>query len=428
MSLSSARATIEQASASDASTGLRGGWLLLTWVGWSVLTLLSLTDFITSIHEYLIVAQTLCRPGSCVPGQPTAEAAQTLHQFGLSVGAYVFLGVGLVIVSGLVFCAVAAVIIWRRPNDWMALLVTSTLITQGLVENNYLQGFFGNPSAHWHVVGLVLSYLSPVQLLFFSAFFPNGRAVPRWLGWLLLGICLLDLPANLLPTLPFAGPLEALFVFSAFPLVVGSMIYRYRRVSTPVERQQTKWVVFGVMLSVVAFMVWLVPQIILFSSLSQPGSLYDLIGHPLFIISGLLVPICIGIAVLRYRLWDIDVLINRALVYGSLTALLAALYAGLIIGLESLGRLFSEKASQPVVVVISTLAIAALVQPVQKRIQVIIDRRFYRKKYDAEKTLAAFSATLQSEVDLEQMRQQLLAVVQETMQPESISLWLRHPE
>ena len=145
------------------------------------------------------------------------------------------------------------------------------------------------------------------------ALFPNGRFAPRWMGWLLLGICLIDLPANLFPTMPFSGPIEAVFALSGFPLVAASMIYRYRRVSTPVERQQTKWVVFGVTLVFFTFMLWLIPQIVLFSSLSQPGSLYDLIGHPLFLISTLAIPICIGIAILRYRLWDIDVLINKAL-------------------------------------------------------------------------------------------------------------------
>ena len=119
-------------------------WLALAWVGWSLLTLLSLIDFITSIHAYLIDVQTLCHPGTCVPGQPTPETAQTLHQFGLSVGTYAATAVGLVIVSGVVSAAVAAVIIWRKPNDWMVLLVSSTLITQGVFENNYLQGFFDN--------------------------------------------------------------------------------------------------------------------------------------------------------------------------------------------------------------------------------------------------------------------------------------------
>jgi hypothetical protein len=126
---------------------------------------------------------------------------------------------------------------------------------------------------------------------------------------------------------------------------------------------------------------------------------------------------------LRYRLWDIDTLINKALVFGSLTALLGALYAGLIIGLESLaGAIIGGQAAQnPLVLVVSTLAIAALFLPVRRRIQAVIDRRFYRKKYDAEKTLAAFSAALRQETDLLQIRKQLLEVVQETMQPAHVT-------
>jgi hypothetical protein len=146
------------------------------------------------------------------------------------------------------------------------------------------------------------------------------------------------------------------------------------------------------------------------------------------IVVSLIMPVSITIAILRYRLWDIDGLINRALVYGSLTGLLGMLYFGLLIGLEGLAGLVTKQASQPVVLVVSTLAIAALVQPLRSRLQNIIDRRFYRRKYDAEKTLAAFSAALQREVDLDQVRQRLLSVVDETMRPAGVSLWLRQPE
>jgi len=133
----------------------------------------------------------------------------------------------------------------------------------------------------------------------------------------------------------------------------------------------------------------------------------------------------ITIAVLRYRLWDIDVLINRTLVYGSLTGILGAVYAALIIGLESLLGLATAQNSDPIALVVSTLLIAALFQPVRGRVQSLIDRRFYRRKYDAEKTLGTFSASLRESVELEQLCRQLLAAVNETMQPESLSLWIR---
>jgi len=142
----------------------------------------------------------------------------------------------------------------------------------------------------------------------------------------------------------------------------------------------------------------------------------------------LLIPCSIAIAILRYRLWDIDVIINRTLVYGSLTVLLVALYVGLILALQALVHAVTGSLSeQPVVIVGSTLVIAALFQPLRRRTQALIDRRFYRRKYNAGKITAAFNSTLRHEVDLDQLREQLLAVVQETMQPAHISLWVRQP-
>jgi hypothetical protein len=151
---------------------------------------------------------------------------------------------------------------------------------------------------------------------------------------------------------------------------------------------------------------------------------YAWLNISVFLIFLLMLPISIAIAILRSRLWDIDTIINKALVYGSLTALLAAVYAGLIIGLESLAGLFSRQSTQPPVIVVSTLAIAALFQPLRSRIQRLIDRRFYRRKYDAVRTLEAFSATLRNEVDLATLSEQLLGIVEETMQPAHVSLWL----
>ncbi len=222
------------------------------------------------------------------------------------------------------------------------------------------------------------------------------------------------------------------WVISAIFLVNGgsgvvAQIYRYVRVSGPVQRQQTKWVVFVLGITILTILGIYVPLLI-FPSLSTSSSIYYLIFTYIYPLGLLLIPLTLGIAILRYRLWDIDILINRTLVYGTLTGLLALVYFGLVVALQALFKgLTGQVGASPLVIVISTLAIAALFQPLRHHIQKIIHRRFYRRKYDAARTLAAFSATLRNEVDLSQLSENLLAVVEETMQPASVSLWLRTP-
>jgi hypothetical protein len=140
-----------------------------------------------------------------------------------------------------------------------------------------------------------------------------------------------------------------------------------------------------------------------------------------------LVPIAIGFAVLRYRLYDIDVVINRTIVYGALTATLALVYVGSVVSLQYVFRALSGEGSQ-LVIVASTLAIAALFNPLRRRIQGFVDLRFYRRKYDAAKTLEAFSAKLRDETNIDALNSELLSTVRETIQPEHVSLWLGKPE
>jgi hypothetical protein len=263
-----------------------------------------------------------------------------------------------------------------------------------------------------------------VVLAFFL--FPDGRFVPRWTRW----IEILGLGVSIF-FIFFSSATQSLIggilYFSALISLVIAQVYRYRRVSTPAQRQQTKWVVYSLAVTFILVVgLYGIPALI-DPALVQNGSLFssvaNIVANALFI----LLPISFGVAILRYRLWDVDVLVNRTLVYATLTGLLALVYFGLVIGLQYLLRGLINQTND-VAIVISTLAIAALFQPLRRRIQSIIDRRFYRHKYDAVKTLAAFNATLRNEVDLNQLSDHLLTVVQETMQPAHVSLWLRPAE
>jgi hypothetical protein len=184
---------------------------------------------------------------------------------------------------------------------------------------------------------------------------------------------------------------------------------------SPVERQQIKWLAYFAILLFVGFA---------FVVAGWFGNNWSYFGELLSIAAFNCLPVGVGIAILKYRLYDIDLLINRTLVYGALTGILALVYLGGVVALQALFRYLTGQGSQ-LAIVASTLAIAALFGPLRRRIQAFIDRRFYRRKYDAAKTLEAFSAKLRDETDLDALRADLVGVVGETMQPAHVSLWLR---
>jgi fumarate reductase subunit D len=202
---------------------------------------------------------------------------------------------------------------------------------------------------------------------------------------------------------------------------VASLVLRYRR-SRGEEREQIKWIAFAASVIGLLFLIGLVISLIYGSTPPSWTRLLDTMTA----LSYTGVPIAVGFAVLKYRLYDIEVIINRTLVYGSLTLLLALVYFGGITATQAIFRTLSGQEQQPqLAIVVSTLVIAALFNPLRRRIQAFIDRRFYRKKYDAAKTLEAFTARLRDETDLQALNGELTRVVRETMQPSHVSLWLR---
>ncbi len=427
----STTSTVEHADArKEAEIPLHGRWLHIARVGWIVLTLLILLLNVVMIPRYYAILQSHCQPGPlCFALELTAYDLQFLHQFGLSVGFVAVYQVMLDTVAVLVCCALGALIFWRKPADRMALFCAFMLVLFGGVAlPNILQDALMPLSLAWFALIGTLELLGQTSFMIFFFLFPSGRFVPRWTRWIVPCIVLYWIYTIFFDNGLNNGSMWSPLVYIAFLLcIVGVQVYRYRRVSTSRERQQTKWVVFGLSIAIVGFVLTVVPDHAFLPPALQQSSVFQTFVVGTFIYGFLLlIPISIAIAIMRSRLYDIDIVINRALVYGLLTGILGVLYAGLIIGLESLaGAIIGKASGQPVALVISTLAIAALFQPARKSIQALIDRRFYRKKYDAEKTLAAFSTILRNEVELNQLREQLIAVVQETMQPTHVSLWLR---
>ena len=287
-----------------------------------------------------------------------------------------------------------------------------------------------------------------LALIYLPMLFPDGRLPSRrWLPVpVLAGIATLGfvLPRALADTLPVneapgyridnpigiegLGPIENLPIFGvllngllviAFVGAAASVVVRFHR-SRGVERLQMKWFVYVT--------VVLVGGSILASVIGVATGLRWLedVSFVVSMVALVCLPTAVGIAILKYRLYEIDLIINRTLVYGALTATLALFYLGSVVSLQYAFRALTGQESQ-IAIVASTLAIAALFNPLRRRVQVFVDRRFYRHKYDAAKTLQAFSARLRDETDLDALCDDLTSVVRETMQPEHVSLWL-HPD
>jgi hypothetical protein len=273
----------------------------------------------------------------------------------------------------------------------------------------------GRPPSHRWRAALWLDLIAAV-LLFVGSFKPGPMETSSLRVANPFGI---EEIGALLNVLQYVGVYLAL---ALTVLGVVSLMVRFRR-SGAQERQQIKWFAFAgaIMCAVLATgpLLW---------SLSPSSPSITLIWPVLFFSAVSTIPVATGIAILRYRLYDIDRIINRTLVYGALTATLALVYFGGIATTEAIFRALTGQEQQPqLAIVVSTLVIAALFNPLRRRIQAFIDRRFYRRKYDAKKTLEAFSAKLRDETGLEALSDDLVGVVRETIQPSHISLWL-HPD
>ena len=411
----------------------RNQWLTIAQSLWLALTIVTLALFFSGV------------PGRFDQLASTVDQ-RSLQELNLSVAAFATYVIGLNVAIVLAHVVTAAVIFWRRSDELMALLVAFVLVANGAILPLSLMVEAQPVSPLWgSLVDLVIAFglVSSVTLLYL---FPNGRFVPPWTRLLAAVWAIVTFFAIFLPSTPLSLPawpilLQLLVLLAWSGSGVFVQIYRYEHVSSPLQRQQTKWALLGLAAAVLAPFAYYLPFVI-FPSISGPAVpniLYQRVGASyftfslllrlgsitVFVFMLLLFPLSFAIAILRYRLWDIDVFIRRTLIYSLLTAVLALVYLSSVVLLEQFLHIFAGRAQSEIVTIVSTLGIATLFTPLRQRVQGFIDSRFYRRKYDAQKTLSAFSATLREEVDLDALAVELLNVVEETMQPAHVSLWMK---
>ncbi len=388
-------------------------WLaygVFLWVFWLV-----------SVPAFLQRAAAGTLPTVVVDGLSAAQAAATgAIAWGISVADWAWINTAVNGVTFFVFSLIA-LLIWWRVRTGFGLLTAYVLLVGGSAYMNV--AIYGAELSETAVAAWELGALIWPLFMLWLYIFPNGRAVPRRLFWVfapLLGLFSLLFLLNSLTI--FLGdnswlaaaiaPAESLvniLISLLLMIIIGAQVYRYTRISGPAERIQIRWFLFGLL-------IFIVPTTLLNLVTDYPAELDALTFMAL--------PIGIGISILRYRLWDIDIIIRRTLHYSILTSLLVLTYFGLVMLLQNLFDVVSGQQS-PLVIVVSTLLIAALFAPLRQRVQAFIDRRFYRQKYDAQQILAQFAQTARDEVSLEALSAELLQVVQETLQPDTTFLWLK---
>jgi hypothetical protein len=389
----------------------------LMTIGFLIYTFLILVGHTIGFPLGYAYLHTVCPSGcSLTPGNVRA-----LEHLGLSINFYANLYMVIQVIYILVCVGIALLIVFKKPGQWVPLGMSGFLVGLSAYEGaNYPALATAYPVLDAPIqllVGLGMGLLGMYALLTF----PNGKFGSLWvLGFYLVNNVVVVLSAFI--TNPVFDLINTVFSLLSFPLIVGILIYRSRRLLNAKERAATRWII----LSLSLFILFLLLVFFLIPALAPADSFALLIVNIAGFfgcginIAGFLM------AVMYANAFDIDVFVRRTLVYTLLTAILAIVYVGMILGSQFVFSNFSPQAAQsPLILVASTLIIAALFQPLRKRIQRTIDRRFYRSKYNATRTIAAFSSTLRQEVDLDQLREHLLAVVQETMQPASLSLWIR---
>jgi hypothetical protein len=419
-----------------------------TKIVWIVLAIFVLGLFIFSLRPYIAQQTLALRPGE----------RRALAELGLSVRFHTIYSVVLDTIIVVAFTTAAAGIFWRTSVDWVGRLTSVALLTLGVALSPSLDAL-ARVRPTWELPILLLRGIAIDATLAVFYIFPDGRFVPRWLkilvivwiGWAVAWFLFpfqpvrpeeLSLPLQILSRLLTFGrgslanfyrylrvSSMLLVLFFWFGSGVFAQIYRYTKVATPVQRQQTKWVVFGLTAAVVGYFGFRLPLIVL-PTLRRPGVdrlLYYLIGEPISVALLGLAPISFGISISRYRLWTIDPIIQRTLVYGTLTGALGVVYFGSVILFQQVFRAVTGYQST-LAIAVSTLVIAALIRPLRSRLQDFIDRRFYREKIDFRRAFTTFSREVRTIIELPELLNVLVTRTTELLHISHGAVFLRRPD
>ena len=346
-------------------------------------------------------------------------------------GAFPYVALGIEIAVFLIYLLNAGLLYYLRSQEWLVLLTSAGLTSFALhIIPTLNTWMLENPDLAF--VGIILKSIGLGLSFLFLYLFPGGFYSPRWIRvffllWIVWAFLWLIYPDSIFSFQdPYNISLAGFVLLMAWWGVgIFAQLYRYKWVSGPVERQQTKYITFGATLVAIAYCLY-VPLRQLMEHMPRHDLaevIFQMVAPYLYLVLVAAIPITIALSILRYRLWDIDLIIRRTLLYSALTATLAVLYFASVVLMQGLLSLAGVNQSA-FVVVISTLGIAAVFTPLRQRIQSDIDRRFYRRRYDTEKILAAFATLASEQVDLDELSNRLLAFVEETMQPEFAGVWL----
>ena len=369
------------------SAHITSKWMKPLYIGWFFMAFAVMVVLLGTVPEYYRYIIQVGHSGSYSLGQ-----LNILFQFLVRLSD---------LFNGFVSFILAGLLLWRKPNDRMALFSSFffliTAVTASYTLDYFLTAYFGLLSTY----ELYTSLHTPFWILLFCIF-PDGLFVPCWTKW----VFLLSIPLSLAGLV--SKNLDSIAVFFTIPLfilIAYGQFYRYRRVSTPAERKQTKWVVYGIILSVLLSVI--------------ASIIYKTFSPPLINVF----PVVITIAILRLHLWDIDILIRKTFIYGVVVVLLAILYFLGVVLLQQIFFVMTGPRTE-LLTVLSTLAITTLFNPLRRWVQALIDQRFYRRKYDAEQALAVFASQARADTDLERLSAGLLTTVGDALQPQSTQLWI----